>query len=110
MLCSVRVTIIFIYLITWVLDYFSGLGLFLVAPKYSKFHVDRNDSCLLTILIFDGISPLQFFDNLIISLASISPASMRVCVTVPGVWSRQMRIWSLPSRCLWLRVCRDTVV
>lgn len=40
----------------------------------------RNDFCLFTILVFDGVILLQLFGNLIISLANISPASVRVCV------------------------------
>lgn len=47
---------------------------------------------MLTIVIFDSIIPLWLFDNPIVSLVNLSPASVRVCVTVQGVWGRQMRI------------------
>ena len=39
---------------------------------------------MLTTVIFDSIIPLWLFDNTIVSLVNLSPASVRVCVTVQG--------------------------
>lgn len=69
----------------------------MVILKYLTFHVHRKDSYLLTALIFNVIIYLQLFDNSVITSTHVFPAAVRVCVTVLGVWGRQVKIQPLPA-------------